>query len=651
MKSILLACAAAVGMVILPTTIASAQASEPFPIEYWAAPSFMSNVSLSPDGKHVAFMKAQSQMGEGIIEIYDTSDMSKEPMRVGADTMEIQQFYWVGDEDIIVIFDKQVSSRIRGFNQGTRKSKVALYSIDTKRFEELTDDDFVISFVEPLVDEPNKILVRYQEAREGRSRRAPNYYRYDLRTGRKQLVLKGNQELFGYRFDKDGNPRFARRFDTGSEEFVYLWRPVGGSGWEEYYRIERDSFENFSYAGLVDGEPDMIYVIAHNGEDREGLYKFNLRTKEFGELVYRHPEVELGNTTRHSNSWTRRGEVTGVTYGTDKRHTVYFDAEEEAIVNQFAAAIPHSHNVRVSSRSRDGNVVIVTNSGPRDPGSYYLYNNGAFSKLGSVNALLTGDQLADVEYINYQSRDGKTIHGYLTRPNTPGPHPLVVMPHGGPFIPEVVSWDDWGQMLANNGYMVLQPEYRGSTNYGLEFYKSAFIDGGEGGGRMQDDKDDGVLHLIEQGEVVADRVAMFGWSYGGYAALIAAAREPNIYQCVIAGAAVADNTQQLNYYRNGIRGSQRVEQLAFWGDSISPIEETANVNVPMLVIHGSVDQRVPVSHSRKYVDELEDLGKDFEYIELEDADHFSNTLYYDHKMQAYPRMISYLQNDCGPGGL
>lgn len=651
MKSILLSCVAAVGMVALPATIASAKVSKPYPMEYWAAPNFMSSVSLSPDGKHVAFIKAESQMGDNIIEIYETANMKKKPMRVGAKSMEIQQFNWVSDGDLIVIFDKQVSKKIKGFNRGSRKSKVALFSMRKKKFEELNDDNFNISFVNALVDEPNKVLVTFQEAREGQSRRAANYYVYNLRTGSKKLVLKGNQELFGYRFDKDGNPRFASKFDQGSEEFVYLWRPVGGSGWDEYYRLERDSFENFSYAGIVKDEPDMIYVIAHNGEDREGLYKFNLRTKQFGELVFRHPEVELGGTTRHSNGWTRAGEVTGVTYGTDKTYTKYFDPEEEAIIEQFTAAIPNAHRVRLSSRSRDGNVVIVTNTGPRDPGSYYLYNNGAFSKLGSINALLEPEQLADVEYIKYQSRDGKAIHGYVTRPNGPGPHPLVVMPHGGPFVGEVVGWDDWGQMLANNGYMVLQPQYRGSTNYGLDFYKAAFIEGGEGGYKMQDDKDDGVQYLIDKGEVSADRVAMFGWSYGGYAALIAAAREPNIYQCVIAGAAVADNNQQVNYYRNQIRGSSRVEQLAMWDDSISPIEEAAKVNVPMLVIHGSVDQRVPVSHSKKYVDELEKYGKDFEYIELEDADHFSNTLYYDHKMQAYPRMMSFLKKDCGPGGL
>lgn len=651
MRKHLLSCVAAIGVTGATLMGGHAIAAEPFPMEYWAAPNFMSNVELSPSGKYVAFTKATSQNGDRIIEVYKTDNMSAKPKRVGAKSMDLRGFSWIGDDEMIVNFNKQVSKRIKGFNQGAFKSKTALYSMKTGKFDELSADDFVLGLVNPLVDEPNKVLVRYQEIKEGQSRRAANYYKYDLDRGTRELVLKGNDEIGGYLFDKDGNPRFAGRFDGGSEEFVYLWRPVGGSGWEEYHRLKRDSFESFDYAGLVEGEENMIYVIAHNGHDRQGLYKFNLETKEFGELVFRHDEVDLVATARHSNNWSNRGEVTGVVYATDKYHVKWFGKEEEAIREQFASVIPNAYRVSITSRSRDGNVIVVQNIGPRDPGTYYLYNNGKFSKLGSVNGLLDADKLADVEYIKYTSRDGKTIPAYLTRPNGKGPFPLIVMPHGGPFITEVRDWDDWPQMLANNGYMVLQPQYRGSQNYGLDFYQAGFIDGGEGGGKMQDDKDDGVKYLVDAGEVDPDRVAMFGWSYGGYASLIAAAREPNIYQCVIAGAAVADNNQQVNYYRTRIAGSQRVEQLKFWDESVSPIEEAEKVNVPMLIIHGSVDQRVPVSHSRNYISELEKYGKDFEYIELEDADHFGNTLFYDHKMQAYPRMISFLKDDCGPGGL
>ena len=206
-------------------------------------------------------------------------------------------------------------------------------------------------------------------------------------------------------------------------------------------------------------------------------------------------------------------------------------------------------------------------------------------------------------------------------------------------------------MLANNGYLVLQPQYRGSRNYGLEFYKSAFIDGGQGGYKMQDDKDDGALHLVQRKLADPDRIALFGWSYGGYAALVAASRTPQIYQCVIAGAAVSDPLMQVNFYRFNMSGAQKIEQLRMWDDSISPLEEAAKVNVPMLLIHGSVDQRVPPKHAKKYRDKLDEHDKQYQFVELEGADHFDNTLFYDHQLTLFTSMIDYLANDCGPQGL
>src|SRR5690606_23789767 len=177
------------------------------------------------------------------------------------------------------------------------------------------------------------------------------------------------------------------------------------------------------------------------------------------------------------------------------------------------------------------------------------------------------------------------------------------------------------------------------------------IEGGQGGYKMQDDKDDGALYLVEQGLADPDRMAMFGWSYGGYAALVAASREPQIYQCVIAGAAVSDPLMQVNYYRYQMRGAQANEQLNMWDDSISPLEEAEKVNVPMLIIHGDVDQRVPPAHARKYLDTLDRYGKPYRYVELKGADHFYDTLYFEHQLELYEALIGFLRNDCGPGGL
>jgi dipeptidyl aminopeptidase/acylaminoacyl peptidase len=332
-------------------------------------------------------------------------------------------------------------------------------------------------------------------------------------------------------------------------------------------------------------------------------------------------------------------------------HFEYFDALEEATYRQLEELVPHAYYVRIVSRSRDGQTLVIENSGPRDPGTFYLLKDARLRAVGSTQPLFKPEDLADVEYITYESRDGRRIPAYLTVPDGEPPFPTVVLPHGGPFVQEVVLYDEWGQLLANNGYLVLQPQYRGSRGYGIDFYTSAFRDGGQGGYRMQDDKDDGALHLVEEGLADRDRLAMFGWSYGGYAALVAASRMPPIYQCVIAGAAVSDPLMQVNYYRDLLRGAQREEQLRMWDDSISPIKDAAKVSVPMLLIHGDVDQRVPAAHVRKYRRELDRLGKDYEYVELKGADHFSDTLFYDHQIRLYESLIGYLKEDCGPDGL
>ena len=239
------------------------------------------------------------------------------------------------------------------------------------------------------------------------------------------------------------------------------------------------------------------------------------------------------------------------------------------------------------------------------------------------------------------------IPAYLTVPRGNPPFPLVVLPHGGPFVHEVVVFDEWAQLLANQGYLVLQPQYRGSRGYGLDFYLSAFKQKGEGGYAMQDDKDDGVKHLIKRKLADPNRVAMFGRSYGGYAALVAASRTPQIYRCAVAGAPVSDTRMQVNYYRYRLRGSQKEEQLQMWDTSIAPINEVDKINIPVLVIHGDVDQRVPVDHAKKYVTRARSFDKPVRYVELEGADHFSSTLFYHHKLKLYQSLVAFLKQDCG----
>ncbi len=514
------------------------------------------------------------------------------------------------------------------------------------------------TIVDLLQDKPDKIIISFSEGAEdgpgsklSEAFRPRAYWEFDLNKGTKKLLIRGKISLGNIDFDAQGNPWLARGFDLRAGEFIWYWRKPGTSGWTEIMRMSEDDFNTFTVENIDYTKEDHILVYANNGHDKIGLWSFNVNTKTFDELIYRREDADVYGVRYHSNDWANPNIVTGVSYFKDKLRVEYFDELEGATHEQLENAIPYAHYVNINSRSRDGGTMVVYNAGPRDPGTYYLLHNGKFESIGSKQPLLESENLADVKYITYDARDGRPIPAYLTVPQGEGPFPLIVLPHGGPFVQETVVYDEWAQMLANNGYMVLQPQYRGSRGYGKQFYMDAFIEGGQGGFEMQDDKDDGARHLVKRGLVDPDRIAMFGWSYGGYAALVASTREDQIYQCVIAGAAVSDPLMQVNYYRYQLRGAGRAEQLRMWDDSISPIKEAEKVNVPMLLIHGSVDQRVPPAHAHKYRKLLDKYNKNYKYLELDGADHFSSTLFYRHQIALYESMISYLQNDCGPGGL
>jgi dipeptidyl aminopeptidase/acylaminoacyl peptidase len=338
----------------------------------------------------------------------------------------------------------------------------------------------------------------------------------------------------------------------------------------------------------------------------------------------------------------------GVSYFKDNFYFEYFDEIEGETYKQLEGLIPNAHYVTITSRSRDGNTLVARNLGPRDPGTYYLLHEGELKSVGSRQPLLESEKLADVEYMQYKARDGRELAMFVTIPNGEGPFPTVVMPHGGPHVQEIVIYDEWAQMLANNGYMVVQPQYRMSHGYGKELFLSAFIDGSEAGRKMQDDKDDAALRLVELGLADPDRMAMFGWSYGGYAALIAASRTPQIYQCTIAGAAISDTVVAANdEIRRSPDGAMRVWRDVYEYGAVQPVKEVEKVNVPVLLIHGSVDSRVLPKQAKLYRDAMDKADKYYKYVELEGADHFYVTLWYEHQIELYESIIDFLENDCG----
>ena len=634
---------------------------EPYPPEQWAMRDVVSSVQLSPDGKRLAVMKTPPNDADPVLEIYDAADLSKEPFRVNADPMELIAFRWVNDQQLLFSARQLVRDTLRGRERDPYKYKLVLLDVKEEEVSEFGVEGSV-SIVSSMPDKPNKVIVAIAPPDQPRVSpelaralgffRPRDYYELDLKHGTRKLIVQGKIAIGAYRFSPQGELWAAQGYDEAKRERTWMWRPTTDATWEEIHRVHIDDFEfqPFRVVAKDDAKPGHALVIARNGDDKLGLWSYDMANKRFAELIYRRGDVDVGTVWFHSNEWTDPDNVVGVVYYTDKRHVEFFDGAEEALQRQLEDVIPYAHNVSVSA-SRDGSAMVISNSGPRDPGTYYLFREGKLSTIGSRQPLFDSERLADVEYIHYPARDGYRIPAYLTIPKGEPPFPLIVMPHGGPAGRDFGGYDKWPQLLANNGYLVVQPQFRGGVLDGLAHRMVVFEEGGQQGRKMQDDKDDAAHHLVKRGLADKDRMAMFGWSYGGYAAGVAASRTPQIYQCVIAGAAVLDPRRQSAWDLAEMVGGVRERYEASVATAISPMNEVADVNVPMLLVHGVLDYRVLVEQSRRYIKLLDEHEKSYKYVELSGAGHFYNTLRENHQAEFFTAMIDFLANDCGPGGL
>ncbi len=643
---------------------ALAKTAPSVPIDVWALRNIVSTVQVSPDGKHILVLKIESKEGENLLEIYDANNLSKRLRRLNAKPMEIISARWVSDKYIFGTAWKVVRKSVKKPEQDVRSYKIYAYNLKTNKFSEAAGD---FSIVNNLPKEPNHILIATGHANRGgrgvdpyKVYRPRAYYRFNLKTGAKSLVLKGNDKHRRATFDSEGNPRSTVGVDPNTKELITYYRLLGDKSWKEFgERYDLDEHKNLyrylggfqKFVGLKQSDPTIGYIIDDRGEDKAALWEFDFKTSQFGSKLYGNPNADVIGVKWHSMYWAGNRKLVAAIYPGAKYEYHWFDMEEKALYESLAKKIPNSHQVNITSRSRDGKSMIVSNSGPRDPGSFWFVKDGKMSKLGSKNPLLKPAQLSDVEFIKYPARDGLMIPAYLTKPKGAGPYPLVVLPHGGPHITEVVGYDEWGQVLANAGYMVLQPEYRMSTGWGKKHFDAGY---GQHGLAMQDDLDDGAMYLVKKGLVDKNRMAMFGWSYGGYAALVATSRKNNIYQCAIAGAAVADPEKV--YLKR--RRPNSPKALDDWGQrrgmiGINPIKEVSKVNIPLLMVHGDVDARVMYFNLKDYKKAMEKAGKNSQaqYLTLKGADHFSRTLMYRHQKKFYTKLLDYLENDCGPGGL
>jgi dipeptidyl aminopeptidase/acylaminoacyl peptidase len=361
---------------------------------------------------------------------------------------------------------------------------------------------------------------------------------------------------------------------------------------------EGDDEELWDAVRVISGS-DAGFVLEPGESGRVALRRFNYATREVGEVVYENPEWDL-----EAFELDEDGKPLAVYYTDDRDRVVWLDPATARLQANLERALGTPH-VRIAERTPDGSRMLVWRGGDNHPGSWYIYTPAKreLEEFAQLRPGIDPAALAPVRPIEYAARDGTRIRGYLTLPvgREATGLPLIVLPHGGPYgVRDRLAYSSEVQLLANRGYAVLQPNFRGSAGYGEAFED---LGAGEMGRRMQDDLDDAMDWAVAEGIADPQRVCLVGASYGGYAALWGAIRNPERYRCAASFAGVTDLDKQLEYdrgffsakgrreWREQVRGKDR----SFDMDSVSPARQAARLTRPILLAHGKKDARVPFS--------------------------------------------------------
>jgi dipeptidyl aminopeptidase/acylaminoacyl peptidase len=585
--------------------------------------------SLSPNGEYLAYTQPWQRRMNVYVQKIGSHD---EPLRLTeATARNVAGYFWKGNDRIIYIQDSGGDENYH------------LFSVDItgKNKKELTPFPNVrVSIVDDLEDVENEMII----AMNRRDSRLFDVYRINVTTGEMGLVAENPGDIAGWLTDNEGKLRAAVRSDGVQTSLLYRKTED-----EPFRTVITTNFKDSVSPLFFTFDNRYLYVASNLHRDKSAIYRYDPETGTFLDLVYEHPEVDVYRLLRSK----KRQVITGVRFITDKGHYAFFDEEREQLQATLEEKLP-GYEVGVASMSRDENRMLVYAGSDRTLGSYYFYdrNTGDFEKLADLSPWLKEEEMAPMRFITYTSRDGLAIHGYLTLPLGVEPKnlPVVVHPHGGPWARDVWGFNPEVQFLANRGYAVLEMNFRGSTGYGKSFWVAGFRQWGR---NMQNDITDGVSWLIKEGIADAERVGIYGASYGGYAVLAGLAFTPDIYACGVDFVGPSNLFTLLEtlppYWELGRQ--MMYEQV---GDpekdkdllrSVSPVFHADKIRAPLFVAQGANDPRVKKAESDQIVEALRKRNIDVEYMIKDNVGHgFANE---ENRFDFYRAMETFLSRHLG----
>jgi dipeptidyl aminopeptidase/acylaminoacyl peptidase len=581
---------------------------------------FLSRPKMSPDGSSVAAMIAVN--GEKRFGIIPLNGEGQKFVVIGiSNETEIDSYRWLSDDWIVASLsgvEKVPESPIP-----FRVSRLVSISRDGKTIHKL--NRFSGGYADEIVHMPSDgstiILVSTQDTIYSNYAGVwPRVMEIDVATGKnKKTRQSGREPIRDWYADAAGNIRMGYGFDYEKNQGKYIYRPSVSGNYRLLDKANYNKDEDLLSPLLFTTDPNKI-IVWDTVDNRDGIYEYDITTQTNTKMLYSSLKYPIDDVIIANDKVT----IIGVEYTDDRSRVEWLDSELKNMQLEIEKAVP-GRFVTFSSWDRLRRQFIVHIGSTQDPGRYYFFSldEGVLKPFAWLHENLRGKTFAAMTAVSYKARDGLEIPSYLTLPvdRTDKNLPLIVLPHGGPWARDQLQFDSDVQFLANRGYAVLQPNYRGSSGYGREYSKKSE---GQWGLSMQDDITDGVKWLVEKGVVDPKRVCIMGGSYGGYAAMIGTVRDPDLYKCAISFAGISDLPELLNYDRNFLYYKGQKKSLKGDGAdlrAVSAINNIGKIKTPLLLIHGKKDLRVPVAQSTRLAAALNKAGKSVEIYIQDLGDH------------------------------
>jgi acetyl esterase/lipase len=587
-----------------------------YPVMYFAAYGQFIDPILSPNGRKVAFRVYRDS--KWLLLIHSLFDKAADPKLIGLGDGDLNWVQWAGNERLV--FGIGTDSKFEGKDIYVTRPFVLDVATNSSHIVGRQAGNFDGDDIIYIAADGSYVLHSIAQSIYD----WPDVNKVDLTTNKIERIQKQREGIYAWEADNDGVLRSGTGVDT-TGRFKTIYRSNADDDFKIIPRIDFKLDDNqYEQLWFTIGS-DIGYVQTSSQTGRSAIYKYDWKNQKILESVMANDKVDIYMMWIHYKTGLP---LAGI-YIDERYHIKWLDPERQTLQDALEKSVGNKYAF-VVDQARDSEAKIIWVGSASSPGSYYYFlpENGTMQRLAQISPDLKDAQLSPVEHLSFKARDGLDIPVYITWPvgRTKENLPMIIMPHGGPHARDAWDYNFLAQFLANRGYVVVQPNFRGSSGYGKSFEEKGY---GQWGRAMQDDLTDAARWMINRKSADAKRICMFGWSYGGFAAQVAAFKTEALYRCAASVAGVSDlaaflkldqrrfSAKTYKQQKQTLRGADGKADI----DSVSSIKHVTSVSIPLFLAHGEKDRRVDVKQSRRMYDVMIKAGKTVEYYEYLKGDH------------------------------